>query len=158
MKIYSYISMVNENGNPYIQKKECYQVDGRKTYNTPSDIFNFVYDGLRLQDYAEEYVYILCLDNKGHLLGCFEVSHGTTTCSLVTPRETFQKALMIGAVNIIMTHNHPSGDITPSKADIDITERIYKAGDIIGVNLLDHIIICKTGYCSMKMNGYMRGE
>lgn len=158
MKIYSYVSMVNETGNPYIQKKESYQVDGRRTYSSPTDVISFVYDGLKLQDYAEEYTYILCLDNKFHLVGCFEVSHGTVNGSLVTPREIFQKALMIGAVNIIMAHNHPSRDVTPSKADIDITERVYKAGDIIGVNLLDHIIICKTGYCSMKMNGYMRGE
>lgn len=156
MKIYSWVSVLNETGNPSIRKANAFDVDGRRTYNTPEDVARFVYDGLELHNFAEEYTFVLCFSAKMHLLGCFEVSHGTVTGSYLNPREVFQKALMLGAVNIMVTHNHPSGDPTPSKSDYETTKRLVQAGNIIGVPLLDHIVVGRHGYYSMTEHGIIR--
>lgn len=86
------------------------------------------------------------------LTSVFEISHGTVKMSVVSPREVFQKALLANAVGIILLHNHPSGDCTPSKQDINVTKRLMEAGDIIGVNVLDHLVIGRPGYFSLKEN------
>lgn len=86
------------------------------------------------------------------LTSVFEISHGTVNMSVLTPREVFQKALLANAVSIILLHNHPSGDCTPSKEDINVTKRLMEAGDIIGVNVLDHLVIGRPGYFSLKEN------
>ena len=86
------------------------------------------------------------------LTSVFEISHGTVKMSVVTPREVFQKALLANAVGIILLHNHPSGDCTPSKEDIKVTKRLMESGDIIGVDVLDHLVIGRPGYFSLKEN------
>lgn len=86
------------------------------------------------------------------LTSVFEISHGTVKMSVVSPREVFQKALLANAVGIILLHNHPSGDCTPSKEDINVTKRLMESGDIIGVNVLDHLVIGRPGYFSLKEN------
>lgn len=86
------------------------------------------------------------------LTSVFEISHGTVKMSVVSPREVFQKALLANAVGIVLLHNHPSGDCTPSKQDINVTKRLMEAGDIIGVNVLDHLVIGRPGYFSLKEN------
>lgn len=151
MKIYEYETMLNENKIPYmITKGNPYVADGRKKYKYSSDIVAFITENLKIQHKAEEFCYCLCLDTAGHITGCFEVSHGTVNGSLVMPREVYQKALMLGAVSIILTHNHPSGDPTPSKADLDVTKKIYKAGELLNVSLLDHIIIGDEKHVSLR--------
>ena len=95
---------------------------------------------------------MLCFNNKMILTSVFEISHGTVNKSVLTPREVFQKALLANAVCIILLHNHPSGDCTPSENDIDVTKRLMKAGDIVGVNVLDHLVIGRPGYFSLKEN------
>lgn len=86
------------------------------------------------------------------LTSVFEISHGTVNMSVLTPREVFQKALLANAVGIVLLHNHPSGDCTPSKEDINVTKRLMEAGDIIGVNVLDHLVIGRPGHFSLKEN------
>ena len=86
------------------------------------------------------------------LTSVFELSHGTVKMSVVSPREVFQKALLANAVAIVLLHNHPSGDPTPSKQDINVTKRLMEAGDIIGINVLDHLVIGRPGYFSLKEN------
>lgn len=152
MKIYSYNMMLGENNVPYLSKANEYHVDGRRVYRSGYDVVDFIKRKLKLQDYAEEYFYCLCFDNAGHLNGCFEVSHGTVNGSLVSAREVLQKALMLGAVSIILTHNHPSGDPTPSGEDVNTTKRIESASEIIGIQLLDHIVVGHFGSYSMKYN------
>ena len=158
MKIYSYVSLLNESGNPYLEKKEQYNVDGRKVYRTPNDLVEFIENSIGIHKCADEYVYILCLDQAGHLIGCFENGHGTVNGSLVSPREIFQKALMIGAVSIVMTHNHPGNNTAPSSMDLDITKRVKEAGKLLGVSLLDHIIVCRDGWCSLREFNYINFE
>lgn len=97
-------------------------------------------------------MYMLCMNNKNELTSIFEISHGTVNSSLVGTREVYQKALLANAVSIIVMHNHPSGDVTHSFEDYEITKKLKAAGDILGVCLLDHIII-GTEYYSFREDG-----
>jgi len=83
------------------------------------------------------------------------VSIGTITEAIVHPREVFRDAIKEAGSGIIVTHNHPSGNASPSKQDIDTTKRLVEAGKIVGIPLLDHIILTNSSYYSMKENGYM---
>ena len=85
-----------------------------------------------------------------------DVSTGTINSTLVSPRELFVEALQKNAVSIILLHNHPSGDPTPSKEDVLITRRIQEAGRLIGVELLDHIVIGDNCYVSLREKGLVR--
>ena len=91
---------------------------------------------------------LLMLNSKSKLLGESDISKGTVNASLVSPRELFIEALNKQAVSIILLHNHPSGDPTPSKTDFLLTKRVKEAGELIGIELLDHIIIGDNCYCS----------
>ena len=152
MKVNSYKSFLNDQGNPYLEPVQVYKVDGRKVYTSPEAVAEFVARELRLDRCADEYAYCLCLDAKGHLTGLFEVGHGTVTVSPVSPREVFQKALILGAVSIILTHNHPSGDPTPSEEDIAVTRKVSEAGKVVDIPLTDHVIVGRNGYISMRAN------
>ena len=100
-------------------------------------------------------MYMLCFNTKLVLIGVFEISHGNVNSSIVGTREVMQKALLANAVSIILMHNHPSGDCTPSKPDIDVTKKAIEAGKIVGVDVLDHLIIGRDKYCSLKEKGYV---
>lgn len=91
---------------------------------------------------------LLMLNTKSKLIGETDISKGTVNASLVSPRELFIEALEKNAVSIILMHNHPSGDPTPSKNDILLTKRVIDAGNLIGIELLDHIIIGNNCYIS----------
>lgn len=124
----------------YMLKRErAVQVDS-SFFDSPEKVYNLAKD-LELLRAAEEYVYMLTLDNKNKATGLFEISHGTVNVSLLSPREIYIRALLAGATNIILFHNHPSGDVTPSKDDILATKRIKAAGELLGVELLDHLIV-----------------
>lgn len=122
--------------------------------NSPEQVVKLAKGYLRMHEQTEEYMYMLCLNSKLKLNGLFEISHGNVNSSIVGTREVFQKALLGNAVSIILMHNHPSGDCTPSREDIKVTERLVEAGKIIGIEVLDHIIIGKN-YCSLKDKGYL---
>lgn len=109
---------------------------------------------MRIHENPEEYMYMICMNTKNRIIGVFEISHGTVSSSIVGTREIFQKALLANAVSIILIHNHPSGDPTPSREDIEVTRRITEAGRILGVEVLDHIVIGDQ-YVSLKEKGHM---
>ena len=81
----------------------------------------------------------------------------TLTASLVHPREVFRPALREAAAALILVHNHPSGDPTPSSEDREVTSRLAKAGEILGVRVLDHVIVAESGYCSLRDEGAFPG-
>ena len=116
MVVYAYNTYLNDSGVPYLEKEKGFRIDGRRKFCHPDDIVEFICQ-IGIQRCAEEHTYILCLDTSNHIIGCFEVSHGTVDTAVLSPREIFQKALLIGATSIIMTHNHPSSDVTPSYED-----------------------------------------
>lgn len=108
-----------------------------------------------MQEAPEEYMYMLCMNTKLEMTSVFEISHGNVNSSIVGTREVFQKALLANAVSIALIHNHPSGDPTPSREDVEVTKRLVEAGKIVGVQVLDHIIIGRPGYTSLKEKGYL---
>ena len=110
-------------------------------FNSPENVYKLATKTLNLLEAAEEYVYLITLNNKNKLTGLFEVSHGTVNSSILSPREIYIRALLLGATNIIIFHNHPSGDPEPSKEDIRVTKRLKAAGELLGVELIDHIIV-----------------
>lgn len=117
------------------------------------DMMNKVFN---LYKQSEEYVYMIALDARCHIRGLTEISHGGVKASYVDPRSVFQKALMLGAVGIIIIHNHPGRELSPSKEDISLTERLVEAGKILGIPIHDHIIIAGLrDYCSMRADGIL---
>ncbi len=119
------------------------------------DVANHVYNMARL---AEEMVCLLSLDSKGEILGIFRVSQGTVNASLCNPREVFIRALVSGASSIIILHNHPSGDSSPSDKDMMVCERLSKVSDMMGVKLSDFIIIGETYYSFRENDNTILGK
>lgn len=122
---------------------------------SPEDVAHVGREFMHIHEEPEEYMYMMCLNTKNRVLGVFEVSHGTVNSSVVGVREIFQKALLANAVNIILMHNHPSGNPDPSREDIAFTKRATDAGDLLGVQVLDHIIVGDRKYVSLKEKGYL---
>lgn len=107
----------------------------------------------KLQRKKQEHFAVILLDGAHQVIKTVTVTQGLVNRTLVHPREVFHPAIKHNAVSIILAHNHPSGNIVPSAEDNEITDRIKKAGDIIGINILDHVIISKAGYYSYLENG-----
>lgn len=122
---------------------------------SPEDATSIGKSFMRIHENPEEYMYMICMNTKNRIIGVFEISHGNVNSSIVGVREIFQKALLANAVSIILMHNHPSGDPTPSREDINVTRRIVDAGKILGVEVLDHIIVGDKTYSSLKEKGHM---
>lgn len=104
----------------------------------------------RLRHRETECAILLCLDAKGQLIREKKLSEGSVRMSLLSPREIFLEALEAKAVNILLVHNHPSGDPTPSAADIELTANVREMGDKIDIPLLDHVVIGDNKYVSFK--------
>lgn len=151
MRITTYRTELDENKhNVLVKENSCnYPVN---VLNNPQAAAEMLNDVFRLNKQAEEHLYMIALNTKGKPLGVFEISHGTVNSALCTPREIFIRSLLCGASGIILAHNHPSGDITPSKEDIATHKRIKETGQLVGIELLDSIIV-GDGYYSFKMNG-----
>jgi DNA repair protein RadC len=104
----------------------------------------------KLKGKKKEHFWVICLDTRNRFINCRPVSIGSLDTSIVHPREVFKEAVSSSAASVIFVHNHPSGDPEPSKEDIELTERLIKAGEIIGIDVLDHIIVCDRSYLSLK--------
>ena len=104
----------------------------------------------KLKGKRKEHFLVLCLDTRNRLINCRPVSMGSLDTSIVHPREVFKEAVSSSAAAVIFVHNHPSGDPEPSREDIELTRRLAKAGEIIGIDVLDHIIVCDKSYLSLK--------
>ena len=108
-----------------------------------------------LRHEKQEIMKLLMLNSKSKLIGETNISKGTVNASLITPRELFIEALQKNAVFVIILHNHPRGEPTPSREDRLITRRIQDAGALIGIELLDHIIIGNNCYVSFREEGML---
>ena len=122
-------------------------------FDSPDTLAEYYMESLR--HYTIEVVLLVLLDNKGHLLGERVVSQGTVNASLLSPREIFIQALKFDASSIILIHNHPSGDPSPSKQDRVITRQIYESSKLMNIPLIDHIIIGDHTYSSFKELGLL---
>lgn len=104
-------------------------------------------------DPDREYFLCMLLDGKNRITGIHTVSQGSLNQSIVHPRETFKAAILTNSAAILLAHNHPTGDLTPSREDIEITRRLKDAGEILGIRVLDHIIVnTETGVSSSFVN------
>ncbi len=119
---------------------------------SPKSIANIYMEDMRYLD--REHFRVVFLDTKNHILSDSILSVGTVNASLVDPREIFMEALRKTAVHMILMHNHPSGDPTPSKEDIEVTKRICEAGELMGIDVIDHIIIGDGQFTSLKELGF----
>jgi DNA repair protein RadC len=108
----------------------------------------------RLAGKKQEHFVALLLDTRHRILKVSRISVGTLDMSIVHPRETFREAIALGAAALIVAHNHPSGDPTPSREDLDLTDRLMKAGQLLGIPLLDHIIIGRDDQVSLQAQGW----
>jgi len=104
----------------------------------------------KLKGKKKEHFWVICLDTRNRLINCKPVSIGSLDTSIVHPREVFKEAVSSSSASVIFVHNHPSGDPEPSKEDVELTKRLVKAGEIIGIDVLDHIIVCDKSHSSLK--------
>lgn len=132
-------------------RRTAMDVKIRDFVNSPADVSRLLMEEMRYYD--REHFCALYLDRKGGLLVKEDVSVGGLSSSIVHAREVFKTAVKCSAASIILVHNHPSGDPTPSREDIEITRRLIEAGSIMGIDVLDHLIIGQDKYCSLKEKG-----
>jgi DNA repair protein RadC len=126
----------------------------RAAVTTPQDVVSLL--AARARGLDREHFWALALDTKNHLSRVFEVSVGSLNASIVHPRELFRGAVRASAASIVIAHNHPSGDPTPSGADIQLTRRLVRAGDVLGIEVLDHVVIGDGGeWASLRELGLM---
>jgi len=131
---------------------EGYQEAGDKpVVKTPEDVASLV--RRRLKDKKKEYFLALLLDTRNQLIKVAEISIGSLEASIVHPREVFKEAISASAAAVIFAHNHPSGVPEASEDDINLTKRLAEAGEIVGIDVLDHIIIGDKKYLSLKREG-----
>ena len=131
------------------ESSKVYEVESK--ISSPRDVADYIEQVFKLSIQAEEVMVMLVLDTKNKVVGAFEVSRGSLNSSIVHPREVFKRALLLNGASIIVAHNHPSGDTTPSREDVNVTKRLVEGGNILGINVLDHIIIGDNGrYRSFK--------
>ena len=150
MQINTYeLILDTETKHSSLQLKEALSYPGDTMY-TPLAIFTMMVELFHLERMADEYVYLIAFNNKMKVLGLFQVSHGIGNASLIDPRGIFMRAVYIGASNLILVHNHPSGVTTPSKEDISVHKRLKEAGELMGIPIVDHVIIGSDGYLSFK--------
>ena len=119
-----------------------------ETLRSPGDVARFVRQ--LIAGDAREHFVTLMLDGRHRPIAYQVVSVGTATASLVHPREVFQAAVGLGAVALIVAHNHPSGDPSPSREDRDVTARLVRAGGVLGIRLLDSVVVSERGHCSLR--------
>lgn len=115
----------------------------RPVVSTPADVVSLCATQLRGLD--REHFWALLLDTKNRLIRMAEISIGSLNASIVHPRELFKEAVRLSAASVVVVHNHPSGDPTPSGADMQLTRRLARAGEVLGIELLDHVVIGDGG-------------
>ena len=123
----------------------------RLKFSSPDTIAGYYMEDMRYL--TKERLILIMLDSRLGLISDIVLSIGTVNSSLVSPSEVFYEACRNKAVSIVLVHNHPSGDSNPSRQDIEVTDKISKAGEILGIHLIDHIIIGDNNYTSLKEYG-----
>ncbi|MBI5127227.1 DNA repair protein RadC [Candidatus Roizmanbacteria bacterium] len=132
----------------FLQQVVRHSRDGENPVS-PEDIYQIVRS--KIINFHKEHLLVISLDNRNKIIGVDTISVGTLNSNLIHPRETFEIAIKRHAAQIILCHNHPSGELTPSEDDLNITKNILEAGKIIGIELIDHLIIVRNNFFSFKI-------
>ena len=127
-------------------------------FTSPQEIYDIINNLFMASDDPEEHIYMICVNGRLAPIGFFDVAHGSMTQCQVGVQQIFTRAALCGAYAIIIAHNHPSGDTTPSEPDMTFTERIKEAGKIMDIPLVDHLIIGENGYYSFHEEGKLGKE
>ena len=137
-----------------IKEKTGVYHDGRKGVNNPDILYELGKQVLSeyINEDREAFAVIL-LNAKLKPVGYYVVSTGTLNQSLIHPREVYKKAIIASAYAVMLLHNHPSGDTSPSNEDIQVTQRLVEAGELVGIEVLDHVIVGDDNYYSFKEHG-----
>ena len=160
MRITTYTTRIKDNLNVLV-KERAYNYKTENSHLESADkVVKMMCDVFQIHLRAEEYVYLLALDTKCRVLGIFEVGHGTVNACLLHTREIMIRNVLCGASAFIVIHNHPSGELSISRDDVSTTKKLYKAGELMEIPLLDHIIIGredeKETYYSMAEHGLLK--
>ena len=123
----------------------------QKTIRTPEDVFAII--GQEYENSVVETAMMLALDTKNKVIGVFNISTGSLNASIIHPRDVFQRAILSNAASVILVHNHPSGDPSPSSEDVELTKKLAAAGKLLDIDVLDHVVIGAGRYVSLKENG-----
>lgn len=143
---------LDEYNAPYIETEETSAyVNESSMHDSPLKVFDMLKQ-LKFDRIAKECVNMFLFDSANHLLSFTEISSGSIDRAFLSKREIAQTALLGGATSVILSHNHPSGECSPSDFDIVGTKNVKEALDFVGIKLLDHIIIGKDNYFSMREN------
>ena len=147
------------------QIRACFEI-ARRTYNndqtsktnqkaktvlSAEDVYKLVKS--KLKNYTKEHFFVLSFDTRSKFLGMDEISIGTLNANLVHPRETFEAAIHRHSAQVIIVHNHPSGNTEPSKEDLEVTRKLVESGKILGIEVTDHVIVSKDSFVSLKERG-----
>lgn len=124
-----------------------------RNIKAPDDAYKLLKQFLVEAD--RELFIVLCLDTKNQPTAINVCHIGSLNTSIVHPREVLKPAILANSASIIVAHNHPSNDPSPSREDIDVTKRLGEAGKIIGIDVLDHLIVCTDKFISLKEKGYL---
>lgn len=160
MRITTYTTRIKDNLNVLV-KERAYNYKTENSHLESADkVVKMMCDVFQIHLRAEEYVYLLSLDTKCKVLGIFEVGHGTVNACLLHTREIMIRNVLCGASAFIVAHNHPSGELSISRDDVSTTKKLYEAGELMGIHLLDHIIIGREdeqeAYYSMAEHGLLK--
>ncbi|SFM17876.1 RadC family protein [Methanolobus profundi] len=136
------------------RKLEGYTDEPKRKIRSPADVYSLLYP--RMREHKRERLVALLLDTKNHVMREEIISIGSLNANIVHPREVFKAALMESCASVILSHNHPSGDPTPSREDIAVTEKLVDGGKLLGIDVLDHVVIGDGRYVSLKDEGYIR--
>ncbi|WP_245243548.1 RadC family protein, partial [Mesobacillus selenatarsenatis] len=128
-------------------------LDERYVIRSPEDGAKYLMNDMRFL--TQEHFVCLYLNTKNQVIHRQTIFIGSLNASIVHPREVFKEAVRRSAASVICVHNHPSGDPTPSREDIEVTKRLAESGKIVGIELLDHLIIGENKYVSLKEKGYV---
>ena len=126
-------------------------VSDRKTVHSPEDVQQIL-QGYFAEVPCEHFLAVM-LDTKNHVLAVSTISVGSLNASIVHPRELFQRAILANAASLILAHNHPSGDPTPSPEDMELTRKLTAAGKLLDIPILDHVILGEGRFVSLKEQG-----
>lgn len=136
------------------RRASAWPASDRPNVSTPEDVVALC--GTQLRGLDREHFWALMLSTKNRLIRMAEVSVGSLNASIVHPRELFKEAVRLSAASIVVVHNHPSGDPTPSSADIQLTRRLARAGEVLGIEVLDHVVIGDGGaHASLRQMGVL---
>ena len=116
--------------------------------SSPRDVYRHFHQ--RMRSRRQEYFVVLLLDGRNRVIRECAISQGTLTASLVHPREVFRSAIRSAAAALVLVHNHPSGDPTPSAEDLSVTHRLVEVGEIVGIRVVDHVVVADRGFYSFQ--------